>query len=70
MLACVAEVQSDALTIATNELEDAVWVSRDALRAALAGDLGVGFLLPPAYAVAHSLLRHWAWPDPSTGSAA
>jgi NAD+ diphosphatase len=63
MLACIAEVQSDVLHIAKDEIEDAVWVSRAALRAALAGDPNAGFLLPPAYAVAHSLLQHWAWPD-------
>lgn len=60
MLACVAEVQSDALTIATNELEDAIWVSREEVRAALAGESNTKFLAPPEYAVAHSLLRHWA----------
>ena len=63
MLACIAEVQDDALTLAKDEIEDAVWVSREALRAALAGDQTLGFLLPPTYAVAHSLLQHWAWPD-------
>ena len=63
MLACIAEVQDDTLHIATDELEDAVWFSRDEVRAALAGDPNTRFLLPPAYAVAHSLLQHWAWPD-------
>ena len=62
MLACIAEVQSGVLTIATDELEDALWLSRDEVRAALAGDADARFLLPPAYAVAHSLLQHWAWP--------
>jgi NAD+ diphosphatase len=70
MLACMAPVQSDVLQIATDELEDAVWVSREALRAALAGDTTVGFLLPPAYAVAYSLLQHWAWPDETQRTAA
>jgi NAD+ diphosphatase len=63
MLACIAEVQDDALRIDTNELEDAVWLSREEIRAALAGDPGASFRLPPVYAVAHSLLQHWAWPD-------
>jgi NAD+ diphosphatase len=62
MLACIAEVQDDALQIATNELEDAVWLSREEIRAALAGESNANFLPPPAYAVAHSLLQHWAWP--------
>jgi NAD+ diphosphatase len=60
MLACIAEVEDDALHIATDELEDAVWVGRDEVRAALAGDQQARFLLPPVYAVAHSLLKHWA----------
>jgi NAD+ diphosphatase len=70
MLACIAEVHSDALTIATDELEDAVWHSRDAVRAALACDPQAGFLPPPAYAVAHSLLQQWAWPGESKRTSA
>jgi NAD+ diphosphatase len=65
MLACIAEVQDDALQIATDEIEDAIWLSRDEVRAALAADSNARFLLPPSYAVAHSLLQHWAWPDES-----
>jgi NAD+ diphosphatase len=63
MLACIAEVQSDALTIATDELEDALWLSRNEVRAALADAPQARFRLPPAYAVAYSLLQHWAWPS-------
>jgi NAD+ diphosphatase len=63
MLACIAEVKDDALHIATDELEDAVWLSQDEVRSALAGDQSARFQLPPVYAVAHSLLQHWAWPD-------
>lgn len=63
MLACMAPVHSEALQIDTQELEDAQWFSRDEVRAALAGDTHARFLPPPAYAVAHSLLRHWAWPE-------
>ena len=66
MLACIAEVQDDALRVDTNELEDAVWLNREEVRAALAGDPDARFLLPPVYAVAHSLLQHWAWPGEST----
>jgi NAD+ diphosphatase len=60
MLACVAEVQSDALRMDTKELEDAIWVSRAEVQAALAGDAQAKFLAPPVYAVAYTLLRHWA----------
>lgn len=69
MLACIAEVQSDALAIATTEIEDAIWVSKEEARAALAGDAGARFKAPPAFAVAHSLLWHWVesceGPDPT-----
>jgi NAD+ diphosphatase len=60
MLACIAEVQSDALQIATAELEDAIWVSKVEAKAALRGDATARFQAPPAFAVAHSLLRYWA----------
>lgn len=70
MLACIAEVIDDTLNIATDELEDAIWLSRAEVRAALAGDPAARFLLPPVYAVAHSLLQHWAWPDEAKGAAA
>ncbi|OYY76779.1 MAG: NADH pyrophosphatase [Sphingomonas sp. 28-62-20] len=59
MMACVAEAQDDALTIDTNELEDAIWVERDVVRAVLAGEPGP-FLPPPPYAIAHTLLTAWA----------
>jgi len=59
MMACVAEAQDDALTIDTNELEDAIWVERDVVRAVLAGEPGP-FLPPPPYAIAHTLLTDWA----------
>ena len=62
MLACIAQVQDATLSIATDEIEDAAWFSRDEVRAALNGDAQARFLPPPVYAVAHSLLHHWAWP--------
>ena len=58
MMACVATAQDDAITLDTNELEDAIWVSRDDVRAALCGE--GPFLAPPPYAIAHTLLEVWA----------
>jgi NAD+ diphosphatase len=60
MLACIAEVQSDTLAIATAEIEDAIWVGKEEAKAALSGDATARFQAPPAFAVAHSLLRYWA----------
>ena len=59
MIACVAQVEDDALTLDTNELEDAIWVPREQVRAVLSGGTGP-FLAPPTYAIAHTLLTRWA----------
>jgi NAD+ diphosphatase len=58
MIACIAQAEDDAITLDRNELEDAIWVSRDDVRAVLAGEAGP-FLPPPAYAIAHTLLEAW-----------
>ena len=59
MIACIAPVKSPELTIDTTELEDAIWVSRDDVRAALARRNDAPFLAPQPIAVAHHLLRAW-----------
>lgn len=59
MMACVATALDDALNVDTNELEDAIWVSREEVRRILAGEPGC-FLPPPPYAIAHTLLTVWA----------
>ena len=60
MLACIATVESDALTIDRSELDDARWVDRDGVLAALAGAADAPFIPPPPYAIAHELLTRWA----------
>jgi NAD+ diphosphatase len=59
MIACIATVESDAIRLDENELEHAIWVSRDEVAAALAGDPGARFLPPPRYAIAHTLFVRW-----------
>ncbi len=59
MIGCVAEALDDAVTLDPKELSDAIWVSRDEVRAALAGEPG-RFIAPPPFAIAHTLLRIWA----------
>jgi NAD+ diphosphatase len=59
MMACIAQAQDDALTLDTNELEDAMWVTKDEARAALAVDEGRRFNAPPSFAIAHTLLKSW-----------
>ncbi|HWW65632.1 MAG TPA: NAD(+) diphosphatase [Sphingomonadaceae bacterium] len=60
MLACVAPVESDALTLDRHELEDAFWVTRAEVRAALAGAEDARFLPATPQAIAHTLLSLWA----------
>ena len=59
MIACTAQAADDRITLDRNELEDAIWVPRDTVRAVLAGAEGP-FLPPPPYAIAYSLLKAWA----------
>lgn len=60
MIACVADAQGMEITLDTNELEDAIWVSKEDARAALANTADKKFNAPPPYAIANSLLTHWA----------
>ena len=62
MSACIGEAEDDAITLDTTELEDAMWVPRDLVRAVLAGEPGP-FVAPPSYAIAHTLLTEWARRD-------
>jgi NAD+ diphosphatase len=60
MIACITQAQDNEIILDTNELEAAMWVSKDEARAALAGDESRTFNAPPSFAIAHSLLRYWA----------
>ena len=60
VFACAATAVSDEVTLDTTELEDAIWVDRAGVRAALADEPDAPFLAPPHFAIAHTLLRHWA----------
>ena len=59
MIACMAEALDDQLTLDTEEVEDAIWVTRDEVRAALSGAEGARFTRPTPVAIAHHMLRHW-----------
>jgi NAD+ diphosphatase len=59
MIACTAQASSDAVTLDRNELEDAIWVDRTGVKAALDGAPDARFLAPPHFAIAHTLLSHW-----------
>ena len=59
MIACVGLTDDDTLLVDHTELEEAKWVTRDEVAAALAGDPGAPFLPPPPYAIAHTLFGRW-----------
>lgn len=59
MIACLARATDDRLTIDRTELEDARWMSADAVRRALERAADAPFNAPPPMAVAHHLMRHW-----------
>lgn len=71
MIACTARAPSGDITLDETELEDAMWVDRGQVAAALAGEPGAPFLAPPPFAIAHTLLRHWLDGEaPASGSLA
>jgi NAD+ diphosphatase len=59
MIACIAEADNDVLTIDTKELEDARWVTRDEVQAALDDAPHKSFSAPPPFAIANNLFRRW-----------
>lgn len=59
MIACVAEALATDITLDTDELEDAMWVTRAEAAAALAKAPDAKFNAPPPFAIANSLLTRW-----------
>ena len=59
MIACIAQVADDMVTLDMTELEDAKWVDRAQVEASLRGDADAPFGAPPRYAIANSLFRAW-----------
>jgi NAD+ diphosphatase len=59
MIACIAPVESDEITLDANELNDAIWCDRDEVRAALAGQEWARFHMRFPLAIAHTLLTAW-----------
>ena len=69
MIACLAESLGNELILDHEELEDAMWMDREGVQAALAGASDAPFLAPPPFAIAHTLLATWAARDPLAPSA-
>ncbi len=63
MIGLIAEVEDGPLTLDPEEIDDAIWLTRDQARAALSGGTlieGKRVWAPPPVAIAHALLRDWA----------
>ena len=63
MIACIAQALGDELTLDVQEIEEAIWVSRDDVRRALAEEEGAAFLPPSPVAVARHMLQFWLGED-------
>ncbi|XP_072164848.1 NAD(P)H pyrophosphatase NUDT13, mitochondrial-like [Diadema setosum] len=64
MLGCYGNLKGDSdgeLSIDKNELEDARWISRDEVQNILESRGQGSIWLPPKQAIAHHLLRNWAF---------
>ena len=59
MIACIADTIDPTIKIDTNEIEDAIWVTREEVAAAFADPDTARFRAPPPFAVAHTLLKAW-----------
>jgi NAD+ diphosphatase len=59
MIGAIAEVDGGVETIDTGELESGRWFTREEARQLIAGEHADCFC-PPAFAIAHQLLRTWA----------
>jgi len=59
MIACIAAAHGRDITLDERELDDAMWVSRNEVAAAMAGDIAARFIAPPPFAIAHSLFAAW-----------
>lgn len=60
MIGCVAKVRDKTVRLDEKELAEAIWVDRDQVRAALAGEPDALFNMRFPLAIAHTLLTAWA----------
>ena len=60
MIGCIAKVRDKTIRLDEKELAEAIWVDRDQVRAALAGEPDAPFNMRFPIAIAHTLLTAWA----------
>jgi NAD+ diphosphatase len=58
MIGCLAQAQSETITIDPAEMADVAWFTRDDIRAALA-ETHDRLKVPGPIAIAHHLIRAW-----------
>ncbi|HEX8215230.1 MAG TPA: NAD(+) diphosphatase [Allosphingosinicella sp.] len=59
MIACIADAATYEVTLDATELEAAIWVDEEEVKAALGRSPTAPFAAPPRFAIAHTLLLHW-----------
>ena len=67
MIGLIAEVENDDAVADLTELDEVRWFTREETRALLTGDLK-GFFCPPAMAIAHQLIKSWAFEGEQAGA--
>jgi NAD+ diphosphatase len=63
MIGLIADVADDVLTLDREEIDEAVWLTREEARAALSGGVtladGSRVFVPPPLAIAHQIVKAW-----------
>ncbi len=61
MIGCIAEAETEEITIDGHEIAEARWVDRSAARKMLDGERQDNMWAPPPMAIAHQLIRSWVF---------
>lgn len=61
MIGCIGEAETEEITIDTTEIQEAIWVTRVQLQKALNGDADKDFDVPGPIAIAHHIMKAWAF---------
>ena len=61
MIGCFAKAESRETKVDDNELAEVRWLERSVARAVIAGERVDGIRLPPPIAIAHHLIKTWAF---------
>ncbi len=63
MIGCFADAESRDIRLDEVELTDARWLERPMARALISGERIDGIFVPPPIAIAHHLIKAWAFRD-------